>query len=195
MKKTFFIVPGFYGEPTDNNFKWLSRFLKQKGFDVKIVPIKWRYLTMLEYSKQFVNYYKKHTSGKNYVLGFSYGAVIAFLTANELRPRKIFLCSLSPDFKEDLRAMKPWMRKYVGKKRIENIKTRSGVKIAKSLNIPSVIFYGEIEARQFPQLKIRCEQTGKLAAKSKVVVVKDAPHKIDHINYIASIQNELKSIT
>ena len=194
MKRTFFIIPGFKQKATDEQFKWLTKLLKSKGFDVVNVPVDWKYRTASDYARDFKVFYDKHRSQSNYVLGFSYGAVIALLTASELRPNKIYLCSLSPDFKEDLSSMTPWVKKMIGKKRVLDIKKRSGRAIAKNLDIPSVLFYGEKEARLYPQLKVRCEETNKLAKSSKLVVVKDAPHRLNHLNYIEAIHRELDSL-
>jgi dienelactone hydrolase len=138
--------------------------------------------------------YEKEKSEENYVLGFSYGAVIAFLSANIVRPKKIFLCSLSARFKEDVSAMKPWIRRYQGKRRIaESLKT-SGREAAKNLKIPSVVFCGEVESKLYPQLLVRCKETAKLAAKSKLVIVENAPHKIDYPTYQVAITKELQTL-
>ena len=147
---------------------------------------------MDEYSADFIRVYGKHKTNHNYVLGFSYGAVIALLTASALKPDKIFLCSLSPDFKEDVSAMKPWIRKYVGKRRIAHSLRTSGRAIAEELTIPSVVFYGEAEGAQYPQLAIRCKETARLAANSKLVVVGNAPHRIDFPTYQAAITKEIR---
>jgi pimeloyl-ACP methyl ester carboxylesterase len=143
---------------------------------------------MEDYVKEFKAFYEKHKTTENYVLGFSYGAVIALLSANDLRPKKIYLCSLSPDFKEDLPKMEPWMRRYVGKRRISEMKTRSGRKYARTLMVPSVIFYGEVEGRKFPALRKRCEEIASLAKESRLVTVKDAPHDIRHPEYQKAIK-------
>jgi hypothetical protein len=57
--------------------------------------------------------------------------------------------------------------------------------------VPPVIFYGEAEGKQYPQLKIRCEETAKLARRSKLIVVANSPHKITHPTYQAAIKAEL----
>ena len=88
-----------------------------KGFTVSLVPITWERATMTDYAVEFESFYEKHKANDNYVLGFSYGAVIAFITANKLKPKKIYLCSLSSDFKEDVRSMKPRITKVYRKKK------------------------------------------------------------------------------
>jgi predicted alpha/beta hydrolase family esterase len=101
MSKTFFIIPGFKQKPTAKSFDWLREFLSKRGLKVVVVPIKWNYHVMSDWVKEFTTSYNTHKTDINYILGFSYGAVIALLVANILKPEKIFLCSLSSDFKED----------------------------------------------------------------------------------------------
>lgn len=197
MKKsgmTFFLMPGFKQKSRDTQFVWLIKFLKKQGFKVIVVPIKWKNRTISDYVKDFKEFYGKHKTTTNYVLGFSYGAVITLITANELKPKRIYLCSLSPDFKEDIIKMKPWVRKLVGKRRLQDAKKRSGKEMAKGLKIPSVIFYGESEGRVYPQLKVRCEETVKLANDSKLIVVKSASHRLNHFEYMKSLKQELRRI-
>lgn len=191
---TFFIVPGFGQKATDKNFSWLTKHLKQKEFNVIPVPIEWKYKVVSDYINDFAECFAQRKTSNNYVLGFSYGAVVALSTASRLLPKKIFLCSLSPDFKEDLPSMKPWIRKLVGKRRLEDSSFRSAKKIAKELKVPSVVFYGQKEGKQYPQLKKRCEETAKLASNSKLIVIPKAAHKIDHLEYKKAILKELEGL-
>jgi len=161
-----------------------------KGFRVINVSIDWDYRVMSDYVEDFKRQYVKKDLGDHFIFGFSYGAVIALIAANELKPKKIYLCSLSAAFQEDMRAMKPWVRKLIGSRRIADAKKRSGRKLAKELAIPSVVFYGEAEGKSHPLLKIRCEETAKYAKDSTLVVVKGAPHKIDDPEYMKAIKEE-----
>lgn len=142
---------------------------------------------MNDYISQFKEFYNKHKTGTDYFLGFSYGAVIIFSSAQELQPKKIFLCSLSNAFKEDVVGIEDKMRKFLGKKGFEDIKTRSAIKIAKNLTIPTILFYGEKEQ----DLRKRCKETAKLAKKTKLIIVKDADHEISHPEYIKAVKNNL----
>ena len=189
--KTFFLIPGFGMQAKDNSYFWLVKYLEGKGMKVIKTPVKWNRKVLSQNAKEFVEFYNKNKSDENYVLGFSYGSVITLLTANILKPKKVFLCSLSPDFSEDQKLMTPTIVKYIGKRRFADTKTRSGKKFAKELLIPSVIFYGEAEGKKYPSLKKRCEETAKLAKNSKLVVVKAAPHQIDFPSYIEVIKKTL----
>ncbi len=194
MKETFFIIPGFRQSTESPRVTWLVKHLQKKGFKVYCVKIAWNNKTMADYIEQFKVFFNQHKSHKNYVLGFSYGAVISFMTATELAPSKAFLCSLSPDFKEDIKAMLPIDLRIIGKRRFQEVGTRSAIETAKELKIPSVVFYGEKEGTKFPQLKKRCEETARLAKNSKLVIVKDAPHDIGHPEYMKSIMRELDKL-
>lgn len=191
MKK-FFLLPGFRQKATDKQFLWLKKFLTEKGLEVVLVPITWERKTMTDYAAEFEAFYSKNKGKENYILGFSYGAVITFITAEKLKPEKVFLCSLSPDFKEDIKNEKQWILDYVGKNRTADSLTRSGREIAKKLSVPAVIFFGEKEGKQYPKLKKRCEETARLAKKARLVVIKDAPHNISHPEYIKALKQELK---
>lgn len=189
--KTIFIIPGFTDTiDGDARYTWLVTFLKKKGFKVVKTLVRWKNRTITEYVKDFKEFYKKNKGRENYILGFSYGAVIAFISASDLKPKKIFLCSLSADFKEDALKMKPWIIKYIGKKRFEDAKTRSARSIAKKLSVPSIIFYGEAEGKDYPDIKNRAEETQKLAKTSKLVVIPKATHNLGHPEYRRAIMGE-----
>ncbi len=182
MKKIF-IIPGFKQNVEEKTFQWLRNFLKEKGFNVIMVPIHWDRKIMSDYVREFEIFYEKNKSSKNYILGFSYGAVIAFTSGEKLKPQKLFLCSLSPDFKEDLPYMKKWIISYLGKNRIADIAKRSANDIAKKLTLPTIIIYGEEEGRQYPRMKVRCEETAKHTKNSKLLIAKNSPHDISHPEY------------
>lgn|SRR3989338_1127144 len=186
MKKLF-IIPG-YGESAGSaRYRKLITTASQKGYSVQKVPIQWKYRVMSDYISQFEKYYTKHKTVNDYFLGFSFGAVIAFSTAQELQPKKIFLCSLSNAFKEDIKGKQTKLEKFLGKRATKDLQTRSAKRIAKSLTVPTVIFYGEKEK----DLKKRCEETAKLAKKALVVIVKNADHEISLPEYIQSIKKYL----
>lgn len=188
MSKTIFLVPGFKTQITDPLYRELLSYLKSKSYTIRPVPITWNNRTVTKNAEEFVNYFEKNKGKVNYVLGFSYGAVISLIVAEKIKPKRLILCSLSPDFTEDSKTMPAWLKKYIGVNRYLDIKTRSAINLAKTLSIETVIFYGEREGTDYPQLKKRCEETAKLAMDSKLVVVKNAPHDISFPTYIAAIK-------
>ncbi len=169
-------------------FRWLVRHLESKGFRVVKYDPQWIRRTNSDVAKDFLGFYEKHKTAKNFALGFSYGAVVALLTANLAGLDKLYLCSLSPDFKEDTKQMDKRMRKEIGVRRLKDTESRSAKALAKALKMPAVIFYGEKEGQKYPELKKRAEETVKLAKKAKLVVIPDAPHKIDFPAYQSAIK-------
>jgi pimeloyl-ACP methyl ester carboxylesterase len=192
MTKTFFIIPGFKSQVTDDDYIWLVAYLKKQGYAVLGVPIQWNFRTVSENATEFLDYFNQHKSDHNYILGFSYGAVIALLTANQTNPETLYLCSLSPDFAEDAISMPEWIQGYIGKRRYRDMKTRSAQKLATELICKTILFYGEVEGKEFPALKNRSEETVKLTENAKLFMVKIAPHDIEHSEYQAAIRHEVQ---
>lgn len=185
MKKLF-VIPGFTHRASDKTYQWLKCDLKGR-FEVIIVPIDWNYKVMSDYIAQFSKEYENRKGRKNYVLGFSFGAMIALLSAKTLKPDKLFLCSLSPYFCEDLGVMKSSWKRFIGKRRVEDFKTHKANNATKGLRVPTQVFIGEVESLKFPRLRYRCQETAK-RVNSELVVVPDAPHDITHPNYQKAIR-------
>lgn len=188
MSKTIFLIPGFKTQMNEVRYQWLVLYLQSKKYTVHAVPITWKNKTISQNAEEFLNYFESKKVKNSYILGFSYGAVIALVTANITDPKKLILCSLSPDFKEDSKAMPDWIRRYIGTRRYADTSTRSAAMLAKSLTAKTLILYGEREGMNYPQLKKRCEETAKLAENSKLIVVKDAPHDISFTAYQQAIK-------
>jgi pimeloyl-ACP methyl ester carboxylesterase len=193
MDRTIFIIPGFKQKITDVEYTWLKKFLKSKGFDVVMVPVEWNHRTISDNVAEFKDFYEINKSKSNYVLGFSYGALIALIVADSIDLKRLYLCSLSPDFKEDLPDMKPWILNYIGKKRVNDLKKRSGKEIAAKLTVPTVVFYGEKEIKDFPNMEKRSQETVRFAKNAKLIIVKDAPHVISYPTYVAAIKKEFNN--
>lgn len=191
MPKRIFLIPGFKSHIVSKQYGWLVSYLKDKGYDVISVPIKWNYRTLTQNAQEFIEFYKRNKTSNDYVLGFSFGAVIALMTAETISPKKLFLCSLSPDFKEDSKYMSHWLRKYIGEHRYADTTTRSAIKLSKALSIKTVILYGENEGDEFPQLKRRCEETAFLARDARLVIVPNAPHDISAPMYQSALKKLL----
>ena len=192
MTKTYFIIPGFWSQVSDSDYVWLVTYLTKQGYKVRGVPIRWSYRTVSQNAAEFLNYFNKHKTDHNYILGFSYGAVMGLITAKQTNPQVLYLCSLSPDFAEDATSMPEWIEGYIGKKRYQDTQNRSAQMLATELKSKTVLFYGEEEGKEFPALKNRSEETAKLAQNARLIVVKDTPHDIKHPEYQAVIKREIQ---
>lgn len=192
MKKTFFLIPGFRTQISADMYTWLVNFLIEENYEVIPVPVSWSRKTITQNTADFVDFFNGHKTEKNIVLGFSYGAVIAFLASDQIKIDKLYLCSLSPDFCEDSDFMPLVIQKYIGKKRFKDTKARCGRTLAKHLKTPTTIFYGEHEGNEFPQLKKRAKETAQFALQAKLIAVPNSPHQIDYPEYVRAIKSELQ---
>ncbi len=102
QEKTVFIIPGFRHKPTDKAYKTIANILKSEGYFPIPVTIPWKQTTISENTEYFLKKYKKIETKKKYILGFSFGAMIAFLASTKVKTSGLILCSLSPYFKEDM---------------------------------------------------------------------------------------------
>src|SRR5258705_1869469 len=105
--KVVFIIPGFRQKPTQIAYKEIAKKLKSEGYFPVPITINWKETTISENTDYFLSQVKKRdlVNKKIYILGFSYGAMIAFLAATKIKVHGLILCSLSPFFKEDLQKL------------------------------------------------------------------------------------------
>src|SRR5688572_27819883 len=101
-RKTIFIIPGYRHGPTNKAYQSLAQILKSEGYEPIVVAIPWKKSTISENTQHFLKTYNKTKAGKKYVMGFSYGAMIAFIAATKVDVEGLILCSLSPFFSEDV---------------------------------------------------------------------------------------------
>jgi len=191
MTKTIFLIPGFKTQIADVTYRWLITYLESKNYIVYPVPITWSNKTITQNAQEFLDFFESKNVQNSYILGFSYGAIIALTTATKTAPKKLILCSLSPDFLEDAAAMSDWHKSYIGDRRYADVATRSAVELATSLQSNTVLFCGEKEGADYPQLQIRSQETAKLAQYAKLIMVENAPHDISFPTYQEAIKREL----
>ena len=191
MKPAFFIVPGFGHQATEEPYAWLRKHVKTLGYEPKLVPITWKYKTMTDHVAEFLNFFERHKSEQNFILGFSFGAMIAFISSPDTRPEHLYLCSLSPYFQEDISDMKNWWKRFMGKRRMASFKQYKSTEIAKRITAPTTIFCGEAEAIKFPSLKKRCEHVHNRIRSSQITFPENAPHQIEFPTYKQAIKDAI----
>ncbi|MFI5265598.1 MAG: hypothetical protein ACHQT7_02540, partial [Candidatus Levyibacteriota bacterium] len=101
-EKVIFIIPGFRQSTTSTAYKEIAKVLKSEGYHPILVKIPWKGSTISSSTEYFLKRFNKIDAKKKYILGFSYGAMIAFLAATKVKTTGLILCSMSPYFKEDL---------------------------------------------------------------------------------------------
>ena len=184
MSKVIYIIPGF----TETvNLKGYQRAIKSfKSKDFKVVPIKitWKYNVMSDYIDEFFCQLSHKKSDEVYIFGFSFGAMIAFISTIKLKPKMLFLCSLSPYFKEDLKSLKKSWINMVGKKRIADLKRFSFQELAKNISCKTLLIAGEKESRE---VYVRVNDANKRIRNSELLIVAGAKHEISEKEYITKL--------
>lgn len=133
--KTIYIIPGYGENCSLDRYKKLTIALQKKGYFV--IPINPDWFRPL--SKQTFKINKSST-----LFGFSYGAILAYLTAKEYGSELLILGSISPIHTFSLRTLIKDNLEHMGKElavaQAEDIKS---IKI--NLNIPHIKMAGELE--------------------------------------------------
>lgn len=141
---------------------------------------------MSDYIAEFLKQYEA-TRGKPavYLWGFSWGAMIALITASKIKPAMLILCSLSPWFKEDLPYIPQRWRKRIGKKRLQEFKQLSFRQVAKKVRCPTILVAGSKEKKE---LLRRVYDAHKRLKHSKLFIVQSAKHNIAQKEYLATLE-------
>lgn len=192
MKKIAYIIPGFRHSTNAKEYKEVAKLFELR--QIKTVPIKihWKYRTMTDYVDEFLAQVKHEKDDEAYLFGFSWGAMIALISARKIKPKKLILASLSPYFREDLPAMKNWWRLNVGKKRELDFKKYEFNAIAKRINCPTILLAGEKECQKYKRFKYRVNDAHKKIKNSKLIMILNAKHDLGQKEYLEAIKNLTK---
>ena len=195
--KTVFLINGknIHHTTAGEGFAFLRDSIAAKGYRVVPVDITWRRKIPTQFATEFIELYQKEKGDYNIVLGNSFGAVVALITATKIRPDEIILCSLSPFFKEDFDTDWPTHGhiKRLGKRRIEDIASYSAKSLAKEvkgLNIKIKMMYGEQEIEKLPKLVKRVKETA-VDLGIEASMATDAPHSFRDPAYAKAIATQL----
>jgi len=191
MKKVAFLIPGFFDTTELLGYQEITKKLKSEGFEVVNANITWKFKTISDYIAEFIKIYTESKGNYNLVLGFSFGAMIAYLSAEQLNPDKLYLCSLSPYFKEDFNDPKANYEKYIGKKRLKDFKNYSFDEYIKRLHCEITLFLGDSE---IPEVVSRVELARSKLKGAKFIGIKNVDHDISKNNYFEAINNEIGAI-
>jgi len=193
MQKTVYIIPGWTEVASQKRYKKSISLFKRLGFNVIEVKIEWKNKVMSDYVNQFLAMKPKRGS---YIFGFSLGAMIAFISANRVKPKTMILCSLSPYFKEDLaRSRQIYGKifdKYFKKRDTDDLKRHSFSKIANRVKCKVIIFAGDKEdlykGKYTPNVILRAKEAKKMVRNSRLIIVRNGKHDISQPQYHNAIK-------
>ena len=137
-----------------------------------------------EYVEQFSRQYKRPKDTEVFVLGFSFGATIAFLSAHKTKPKALILCSLSPYFKEDLKHFKPKWLKWWRDNFIDS--DYSSDEIASNISSQVYIIVGSLEQKE---CRIRARGVKNKLSRAILKTSKGAEHNIGQKEYLKTLRS------
>lgn len=186
-KKTIFIIPGYRHTPTHKAYKEIAKVLQNEGYSPILIAIPWKQTTISENTKYFLKEYKKIHRKKKYILGFSLGAMIAFLASTKVEVSGLILCSLSPYFKEDL-------QKVSNSLRYQDFSKLHCATLAKQIKAEQILMlYGSKEARIL--IKRVKEAFYQISSKQKYLFsIKETDHNIGDKKYLRTIHQVAKEL-
>jgi dienelactone hydrolase len=164
----------------------VAKFFEERGIEPKHVEIDWKKddpKKFSGYAQQFLDVYKKQKGTEVYVLGFSFGATTAFITASKTKPKALILCSLSPYFKEDLGTLNPKWVKWFRKNFVESEYSFS--KFAPKIKNKTYLIVGDQEG-EF--IFTRARDAKKKLQDSHLFVAKGAKHNIGQKEYLEAVK-------
>ncbi|HEY3406283.1 MAG TPA: alpha/beta hydrolase [Ohtaekwangia sp.] len=182
--RAVYIIPGYLENTKMKAYQDLMQVFRRKKVRPIPVDIRWKYKTMSDYVGEFLAYALENPHAQASVFGFSFGGMIALLAAKYIKPQRLYIASLSPYFREDIKHLREADRKALGKRRIEDFKKFSFQPVARTINCPVVFMVGEYE----PDLIFkRVTEANAKIKKSKLIVIKGARHDFADQRYNKNI--------
>lgn len=199
-KKYVFIIPGFRHKPSLKGYQQIKKILRKEGFTPVPMSIPWKEKTISETTQFFLEKYHKTLLKKSihpshvYFLGFSFGAMVAFLAATKIHVQGLILCSLSPFFKEDLPKNLPDNSSYLQLKRFTDFSGLKSFTLAKKLKAKKIwMLYGTKESR--PLIRRVTATFKKITTKNKFLLPIPATyHNIADKKYVFAIHHVAKEL-
>ncbi|MBI4080314.1 MAG: hypothetical protein HY430_00920 [Candidatus Levybacteria bacterium] len=191
-EKIVYIIPGFKQRTSGKAYKEIAAILKSEGYHPILITIPWKKTSISENTAYFLKEYKKVLAKKEYILGFSFGAMIAFLAATKVNTTGLILCSLSPYFQEDLEKMKKNPAAQITRRRYKDFSKLHCSSLAKRVKAGQIhMLYGAKEAKTL--IKRVTETYGHLSSTDKYLIpIEKTTHDIGDKRYLTKIHQIAK---
>ncbi|MBI2074790.1 MAG: hypothetical protein HYT83_03050 [Candidatus Levybacteria bacterium] len=186
-EKTVFIIPGFKHKPTNKAYKEIARMLKKEGYKPVLINVPWKQTTISENAQYFLKKYKKINTKKKYMLGFSFGAMIAFIASTKVSASGLILCSLSPYFKEDLLKASTRFLSSITQQRYRDFSKLHCASLAKKIKAKKILMlYGAKEEKSL--IKRVNKAYSQIPSRRKYLIsIKKVEHNIGDRRYLHTI--------
>ena len=193
MKKIVYIIPG-YGEShlKQRAYNKIAKIFQDYNINPVQVEINWggkSPASFKDYNNDFLEVYKKPKDTDVYILGFSFGAMIAYLTSLKTKPKILILCSLSPYFEEDMKNMNKsdlrwWRQNFIDSDYNFN-------NIASNLKCEVYLVVGDKEHKS---CLYRAKVSRNKIRNSHLFIAKGAQHKVGQHEYLGAIRRVISRL-
>lgn len=186
-QKAIFIVPGYRHGPKNKAYKKIAHLLKKEGYKPILLNIPWKRTTISQNIDYFLKVYNKISTKKKYILGFSYGAMIAFIASTKINTSGLILCSLSPYFKEDLPRLPASWTSKVMKQRYQDFSRLQCAALAKQVKTKQILMlYGTKEEKSLvKRVNKAFEQIE--SCEKYLIPIREVEHNIGDKRYLYTI--------
>ena len=189
QKKKLYIIPGFGESTRTKNYRAIIKSARANHYDVIHLNIIWDMdKTIPDYVKEVEQQIPKNNYN-GILLGFSFGAYIAYVVSkNKIFTNYIF-CTISPYFKENLKDIPQESKEFFGKKFIEKLKRYS---ISEGNKNNAYFLTGEKDWNIAINTNKKAEKNW--TGESKFILIKKAGHELGHKNYTEKVNQLIKKL-
>lgn len=183
-KRIVFIIPGYGCSADETEFKLIGKMFIKKGIEPIYVNIPWKRTTISQNVEYFLENYAHVDAQEKYILGHSFGAVIAFIASTKMVINLQILCSLSPYFAEDI-PKKSW-KLIIGKKRSNDLLNISSAELVHKTTTKTFMIMG---SKEHPILQSCVHRIyDSLSIEKQLLIVQGAKHDIANEKYLEAIK-------
>lgn len=192
MKRVAFIIPGYKFSTSQSEYQQIGSYFESVHIEPIYIEVKWGRTVITESLKSFLKIYQNTQADEKYILGFSFGAIIAFLASSQVQFKAQILCSLSPYFKEDLPKIKKWWARFLGKRRYADFYALEANKLVTSVRTPTFLLYGSDESHLVAE---RAQETfNELQTSKKIIPIQGVKHDVSNVRYLNTINSVIKTL-
>lgn len=192
-QKAVFIIPGFRQKPTNRAYKEIKKILEGEGYFPILVSVPWKKSTISDNTEFFLKVFKKIKAKEKYMLGFSFGAIIAFIASTKVGTSGLILCSLSPYFKEDVSTKKKTVSPLISA-RYQNFSKLHCESLAKKIKAKKIfMLYGTQEARSL--IRRTKDAFNQISSCQKYLIpILKTDHEIGDRRYLSTIHQAARKL-
>lgn len=182
-KKKLYIVPGFGESTRMKNYREVIKIGKENDFEIKPIKIIW------DMDKNMDDYIKEvesqipEMSKEDTILGFSFGAYIAYLLSNKKEFNNYIFCTISPYFKDNLKDIPQESKDYFGKNFINSLRKNN---IHNGNKSNAWFLTGDKDWDL--AIKTNKQASNKWSGNSNFILVKNCGHDLANLNYIKEVK-------